>query len=49
MAGISGISGNSYNYYATHIASGKRINSAADDASGATIAEKEKSQIGATT
>lgn len=40
---ISGISGSSNNYYGM-IASGKRINSAADDAAGLAIAEKLESQ-----
>lgn len=40
---ISGISGSSNNYYGT-IASGKRINSAADDAAGLAIAEKLETQ-----
>lgn len=39
---VSGVS-NSYNYYG-HIASGRRINSAADDAAGLTIAQKMTSQ-----
>lgn len=42
MAGISGVSPQSNMY--SQIASGKRINSAADDASGLTIAEKMNSQ-----
>lgn len=40
---VSGISGYGNNYYAT-IASGKRINSAADDAAGLAIAEKLETQ-----
>ncbi len=42
MAGISGISGQNNMY--SYIASGKRINSAADDASGLTIAQKMTTQ-----
>ena len=42
MAGISGVSPQSNMY--SQIASGKRINSAADDASGLTIAQKMNSQ-----
>lgn len=42
MAGISGVSSQSNMY--SQIASGKRINSAADDASGLTIAQKMNSQ-----
>ncbi len=45
MAGVSGISGVSVSY--SKIASGKRINSAADDAAGSTISEKLKSQANA--
>ena len=43
MAGITGISSSTSDMYGK-IASGKRINSAADDASGLTIAEKMKEQ-----
>lgn len=47
MAAISGVSGVGGSYYTQQIASGKRINSAADDAAGLAISEKLKSQTGA--
>jgi len=49
MSGISAIGGSSYNDYYGKIASGSRINSAADDASGLAISKKlEKEQKGLT-
>ena len=47
MSGISGITGAGASYYTQQIASGKRINSAADDAAGLTISESLKSETGA--
>lgn len=44
MSGISGISGSDYGYYTQSLASGSRINKAADDASGMAILQEEERQ-----